>query len=499
MTVRFGDGPYTAGPNPSGYTITALGADNDHKVGTITPTAELYPVAAFQRALGDLALDPRGSALASYRAASTTASPDRFARVSGPERLQVDPGSTLVAYFSNAAGNIQGAHNYFEMPNAAKGMSGGGESGWSLGGEYGRRFDYPYWFFPGISLNATRGLLKRIPLNVYGWPNQPPATSHKPDLPRGDLANVKLLDNLGASMDFEVKVSGTDGSLAQAFTTGTHVADGSDTKGYAVERLQVRVASTEGFVGALRAAIHADDNGQPATTALKVMSLQAYPRPGVATFLGPGVPLKLRADTTYWLVVGAPPSATRGRKIGLGLTEDSYDECVAGDWSFAGVVHEYDGATLMDPLEGPLQMALLGHKRDPNSARSFEPACGRLIPGGAAVSGRLVHTADANGFLNVGDTDWFVVKLDADVNYRFEIGTGKAYYLLAISDDQGRQLESSAITGTVRGVSTYYADPDRTGILTYTPDTAGTYYVSVSAPKGGLGTREYSLSARIIP
>ena len=81
---------------------------------------------------------------------------------------------------------------------------------------------------------------------------------------------------------------------------------------------------------------------------------------------------------------------------------------------------------------------------------------------------------------------------------------GKAYYLLAISNDQGTQLKSSAITGTVVGQGTtrpgtYYANPDRTGILTYTPATAGTYYVSVSAPKGGLGTREYSLSARIIP
>ena len=34
----------------------------------------------------------------------------------------------------------------------------------------------------------------------------------------------------------------------------------------------------------------------------------------------------------------------------------------------------------MNPREGHLQMAILGHKRDPNSARSFEPACGRLIP-----------------------------------------------------------------------------------------------------------------------
>ena len=314
---------FTAGPYPYGYSITALGADIDHKVGTITPTAELYPVAAFQRALGDTTVDPTGSPLASYRAASTTASPDRFARVSGPERLQVDPGSTLVAYFSNAAGNIQGAHNYFEMPNAALGTDPGGESGWSLGyWPHGSRFTPPYGF-AGLSLNSTAGLAKRIPLNVYGWPNQPPATTHKPEQPL--QVNVEqLFDNLGTSTDHEIEVSGADASLAQAFTTGTHPAD------YEVRGLQVRVASTEGFVGGLRAAIHEDDNGQPATTAKKVMSLQAYPRPGVATFYGPSVSLVLAADTTYWLVVDAPPSATRGRKIGLGLTEDSYDECVAG-------------------------------------------------------------------------------------------------------------------------------------------------------------------------
>ncbi len=477
---------FTAGPNPSGYTITALGADIDHKVGTITPTAELYPVAAFQRALGDRALDPRGSALATYRAANTTASPDRFARVSGPERLQVDPGSTLVAYFSNAASNIHGAHNYFEMPNAAEGTDGGGESGWSLGGEYGRRFDYPYWFFPGISLNATGGLLKRIPLNVYGWPNQPPATTHKPDLPRPrELA--ELLDNLGTSMDYTIKVEDTDDLLAQAFTTGTHPA------GYAPRGLQVRVESTEGFVGGLRAAIHADANGQPETAALNVLSLQAYPRPGIATFYTSGAPLTLTADTTYWVVVDAPPSATRHLEIKLGLTEDSYDECIAGDWSFAGVVHEYDGATLMNPRQGHLQMAILGLKRQASTARSFEPACGRLIPGGAAVNGRLVHTADANGFLNVRDTDWFVVKLDADVKYRFAIGTGKPYYRLAISNDAGMKLQSSPDTASGSGY------PHLSGILTYTPTQAGIYYVSVWAPKGGLGTREYSLSAQIIP
>ena len=168
---------FTAGQYPYGYSITALGADIDNKVGTITPTAEIYPVAAFQRALGDTTVDPRGSALASYRAAATTASPDRFARLSGPVELQVAPGSTLVAYFSNAASNIQGAQNYFEMPNAAPGTDPGGESGWSLGYySYGSRFDYPYGF-AGLSLNATEGLAKRIPLNVYGWPNQPPPTN----------------------------------------------------------------------------------------------------------------------------------------------------------------------------------------------------------------------------------------------------------------------------------------------------------------------------------
>ena len=43
---------FTAGPYPYGYTITALGADIDHKVGTITPTAEIYPVAAFPARVG---------------------------------------------------------------------------------------------------------------------------------------------------------------------------------------------------------------------------------------------------------------------------------------------------------------------------------------------------------------------------------------------------------------------------------------------------------------
>ena len=119
------------------------------------------------------------------------------------------------------------------------------------------------------------------------------------------------------------------------------------------------------------------------------------------------------------------------------------------------------------------------------------------------MSGRLVHTADANGFVNVADTDWFLAQLDASVTYRFELAWSKAYFLLAISDHEGRQLESSAITGIPVGQGTtrpgtYYANPDRTGILTYTPADTGTYYVSVSAPKGGLGTREYSLSARII-
>ena len=194
---------FTAGPYPYGYTITALGADIDHKVGTITPTAEIYPVAAFQRALGDTTVDPTGSPLASYRAAATTASPDRFARVSGPERLQVDPGSTLVAYFSNAASNIQGAQNYFEMPNAALGTDPGGESGWSLGyWPHGSRFTPPYGF-AGLSLNATAGLAKRIPLNVYGWPNQPPATTHKPDQPLQDPNVEQLLDNLGTSTDYD--------------------------------------------------------------------------------------------------------------------------------------------------------------------------------------------------------------------------------------------------------------------------------------------------------
>ena len=108
-----------------------------------------------------------------------------------------------MAYFSNAASNIQGAQNYFEMPNAALGTDPGGESGWSLGyWPHGSRFTPPYGF-AGLSLNATRGLAKRIPLNVYGWPNQPPATTHTPEQPLQDANVAQLFDNLGTSTDYD--------------------------------------------------------------------------------------------------------------------------------------------------------------------------------------------------------------------------------------------------------------------------------------------------------
>ena len=92
------------------------------------------------------------------------------------------------------------------------------------------------------------------------------------------------------------------------------------------------------------------------------------------------------------------------------------------------------------------------------------------------------------------ETDWYIAKLDAGVAYRFEIATGKPYYLLTINNDQGTELKNSSISGTTGGGTTSYLYPDQFGILTYTPTAAGTYYVSVSAPGGE--EREYTLTVR---
>ena len=158
---------FTTGPNPTGYTISGLGVDIDAQSGTLDPVADIYAAEAFSSRKG--ARDPQ-SPLASYQAtAGIGGSPDRFApRTAVSEKLHVEPGRTYVAYFQNAAAG------YYQTPNASRGEDPGAEAGWALGYPYGSKFIHPLGF-AGDSWNFRPGDSRRIPLNVYGWPNPLPA------------------------------------------------------------------------------------------------------------------------------------------------------------------------------------------------------------------------------------------------------------------------------------------------------------------------------------
>ena len=69
-----------------------------------------------------------------------------------------------MAYFENDA------TGYFETPNARAGQDPGAEDGWTLGYPYGSKFVHPLGF-AGESWNFGEGDSRRIPLNIYGWPN----------------------------------------------------------------------------------------------------------------------------------------------------------------------------------------------------------------------------------------------------------------------------------------------------------------------------------------
>ena len=241
---------FTTGPNPTGYTITGLGVDIDLQSGTLDPTANIYAANAFHTAAG--ALDPQ-SPLAGYRAtAGAGRSPDRFApRTSASAELQADPERAYVAYFRNAPGG------YFQTPNAAGGQDPGAEAGWTLGRSYGSRFVRPLGF-GGDDWNFGEGDARLVPLNVYGWPNPlPPAPN--PDPPAPAPALVSNLGKASNASGFAVaRTTVLDREIASSFTTGEHNA------GYALHGLQIEVPSDPAdFVGGLRAAIHADDGGQP--------------------------------------------------------------------------------------------------------------------------------------------------------------------------------------------------------------------------------------------
>ena len=474
---------FTTGPNPTGYTISGLGVDIDAQSGTLDPVADIYAAEAFSSRKG--ARDPQ-SPLASYQAtAGIGGSPDRFApRTAVSEKLHVEPGRTYVAYFQNAAAG------YYQTPNASRGEDPGAEDGWTLGYPYGSKFIHPLGF-AGDSWNFRPGDSKRIPLNVYGWPNPLPAAPNPAPPPPGPV----LVSTLGQPSNPTSQLVGKRINLeigyAASFTNGNdavHTLHGVQIEVTVIPPLQV--------LGAIRASIYSDGGGEPGV-ALYELGLRANPQVGVLTFDAPA-DTTLAANTTFWLVIDIAHSPTEDFFRTAVTSSTGQDACAIRDWSIGDVAYFREGpGAAWSPNADLLKMAILGERVSSTSAEFGEPTCGDL-PGDTTTTGRLVVDGDGvkGQHASARDADWYAVSLDAGVDYQFDVVDAPPVYLLKIHDDQGTELRTSAIA-PAGGPPNWYQHPNRVNSLPFRTDQAGAYYVSIASPKGGHAPdRVYTLSAR---
>ena len=146
---------------------------------------------------------------------------------------------------------------------------------------------------------------------------------------------------------------------------------------------------------------------------------------------------------------------------------------------------------------------------------------GLLIVDGNGVTGRHTDNVtdrnlDSNGnrhhFIHsdlyaAEDVDWYAVDLEADAFYQFDVkhnGGNLPVYRLKIYDSAGNPVMVTVGTGMNErqvAVDNNFGVPgnlpDQRNALPFQPDTAGRYYVSIAAPKGGIApNRVYTLSVQ---
>ena len=478
---------FTTGPNPTGYTITALGVDMDAEEGTINPQAAIHSTSAFQTTEGSI--DPQ-SPLAKYQTqADIAGSPNSFAPRIGSEEVHLAPNTTYVAYFENDA------TGYFETPNARAGQDPGAEDGWTLGYPYGSKFIHPLGF-AGEPWNLGDGESKRIPLNIHGWPN-PLVAAPNPKPPAPAPALVSNLD-LTPGRPFSLY----RGELlaiviASPFTTGSHDA------GYALHGIQIELRDQPiKFVGGIRAAIHSDNIGRPGAS-LHKLGLQVNLQKGIATFHTPAR-IVLAGNTTYWLTVSTESMLVSTQQVRVVLTRfDPFDQndnnvgtnCAARDWSIENSNYSRITSTVSwNRGEDAIKMAILGERVSDPSVESSEPACDDL-PESTTTTGRLIVDGDGvkGQHQTQGDADWYSVDLEADTYYQFTANPGKKglpYYTLRIFNDQGVEQRNSLIAKK----DDAYHSPDRRNVLPFRTQTTGTYYVSIEAWRGNGSAVAYTLA-----
>ena len=238
-----------------------------------------------------------------------------------------------------------------------------------------------------------------------------------------------------------------------------------------------------------------------------------------------------------------PPVTLEPPKLTVIEPDDPDDPLVALQQSADGPVIELDTDEPDDPpvtLEPPQLTVIEPDTDEPDDplvalqqsdGSVSEPAnvdlpadtttTGVLIVDGNGVTGRHTDNVtdrnlDSNGNRHhsisphvyaAEDVDWYAVDLQADAFYQFDVkhnGGNLPVYRLKIYDSAGNPVMVTVGTGMNErqvavdnnfGVPSSW--PDQRNALPFQPDTAGRYYVSIAAPKGGIAPdRVYTLSVQ---
>ena len=482
---------FTTGGNPTGYTVTAVGIDVDHKSGDITPTAEIYA------ALVDPWPPARtGSRLAQYRATVGTATAgtiDRFDPVVAGTRLELDPGTSYVARFTNGS-----ASGRCQTPNAGPGVH-SAHHGWEV---ENRIHEGDGWLLPhGIQGDnwGIGGDPKLLPLVVYGWPNKPASS---PPPAEFQLPGTRILSNLDQAVDVTTLTIGDSGTLndlalAVPFRTGVH------PDGYAIRGLQVdvdQIIPNTGITGVARAAVYADADGSPGAL-LHALGRRPDVEVGRLTFSAPSGQT-LEGNTNYWLVMEMDHTPNNNRANLPKTTSNANDPCPGRGWQIGNVKYSrLNTNSAWRVSSSPTNMfkfAIFAEPVTTGSGVIHEPPCGDLAAD-TSTTGRLqVNGPAARSILHWhGDQDWFRVELEADTDYQFD-------QISWHQDETPPTLEEElywAGYGLVGGykehwshITLYDADGDEvTGVvyryvtgttsgkqrILFRPDADGTYYVGL--------------------
>ena len=205
----------------------------------------------------------------------------------------------------------------------------------------GYRVDYSTnggqsWMIAVWSNNTTSTILQGMD-NDTTYTVRVRGRNNRGDGPWSDSVTTPVsVSNLGETESGTAAIGlqgGTDWSQATGFTAG------SNSGGYTLQSVTVKMADTVGSPTGMTAAIHAASDGNPAATATYTLTGPTSPAADVQNTYSCAGACSLDADTEYYLVLSAtaPSVGNNYYRTGLTTSDDETNTPTGAGWSIANV------------------------------------------------------------------------------------------------------------------------------------------------------------------